>query len=96
MNIKRTSRDQKIRECKVLTTSPTKDLSFKRTMLTRSPSFLVPLEIEPEYYSEDPMVKGKVTPQKSVSFAKNLTLDIPPVISNPRRSPRIQAIQSTQ
>ena len=69
-------RDKKIRECKVQTLSKKgrkTEGNFSQQILNRSPSFLVPLEGEPEYYASDPMMKVRsvkvhTTPRKTVRF----------------------------
>ena len=82
MDLKISNRDGKIREVTVqclskraqnseITTGP-----LPSTFLRKSPCHLVPLEVEPEYYSTDPMVKNPNLKQhydlkigKKVSFA---------------------------
>ena len=64
INLRRTKRDNRIRECTIHTFNQ----NGKRSILLRSPSFLVPLEIEPEEISDN--------------FSKQYTSNNPPDISN--------------
>ena len=80
MSVKVSDRDGKIREVTVqclskraqnaeITSGP-----LPSTFLKKSPCHLVPLEVEPEYYSTDPMVdtsisKPKSSVKKKVKFA---------------------------
>ena len=79
MNVKVSDRDGKIREVTVqclskraqnaeITSGP-----LPSTFLRKSPCHLVPLEVEPEYYSTDPMVETSISKQKTsvkkVTFA---------------------------
>lgn len=73
LEVKVSQRDNKIRECKVQTLSKKgrKNIdNFSKTILRRSPNFLVPLEIEPEYYSSDPIVDHKLPKQPNSKSLK--------------------------
>ena len=54
LDAKASKRDNQVRACKVQTLSP----QGRRSFITRSPSFLVPLECESEYYSDTPTLKS--------------------------------------
>ena len=80
MNVKVSDRDGKIREVTVQCLSKRAQNSeitsgpLPSTFLRKSPCHLVPLEVEPEYYSTDPMVEASISKQKT--SAKKVTFAI--------------------
>merc|ERR1711972_405738 len=71
MDLKISNRDGKIREITVQCLSKRAqnaeivDGPLQKTFLKKSPCHLVPLEVEPEYYSTDPMVNSKIPEHKT-------------------------------
>ena len=69
MDLKISNRDGKIREVTVQCLSKRAQNAnivsgpLPSTFFKKSPCHLVPLEVEPEYYSTDPMVKTSITKQ---------------------------------
>ena len=55
LGVKKSKSDGHVRECSVLTLTPA---NGRQTIYRRAPDFLVPLEIEPHYISDDPLVSA--------------------------------------
>ena len=77
LQVKQGKRDGEVREVKLLTTNK----SGKRSFLTRSPTFLVPLEVGTEYIKLSPREKkavdleNKTKPHKNVRFGTTIVIE---------------------